>query len=232
MISGTLKKFMDQIGYEADDITHIRTALTHSSYADITKDCIKKNEKYEFLGDAVLGFVSTDHIFRKYTELSEGELTRLRAAIVCEQNLCACARKIGLGRHIFLGRGEELSGGRDKPSILSDTMEALIGGIYLDKGIASAADFILRYIIDPFLVSGNIFDKKDFKSLLQEAVQQKGDSVISYEITGSNGPDHDKTFFVDLFIDGALSGSGTGRSKKEAEQAAAEAAYTKKKEII
>jgi ribonuclease III len=232
MISNTLKKFMDLIEYEADDIIHIRTALTHSSYANITKDGIRKNEKHEFLGDAVLEFVTTDHIFRKYTKLSEGELTRLRSAIVCEQNLCVCARKIDLGRHIFLGRGEELSGGRDKPSILSDTMEALIGGIYLDKGIACATDFILRYIIDPFFLSGNIFDKKDFKSLLQEAVQQKSDSVINYEITGSIGPDHDKTFFVDLFIDGALTGSGTGRSKKEAEQAAAEDAFSKKKEIL
>jgi ribonuclease III len=230
MKSRSIKDFLNLIGYEADDIVHIKTALTHSSYANTSKDGVRKNEKYEFLGDSVLGFVTTDHIFIKYPDLAEGELTRLRAAIVCEQNLSLCAKKIDLGKYLLLGRGEELSGGHEKPSILSDSLEALIGGIYLDKGITKAQEFIRKHIIEPFFLTENGFDKKDYKSLLQEIIQQKGMADIDYRITGCEGPDHDKTFYIDLYVNGELSGNGKGKSKKEAEQMAAKKAYIKKKE--
>jgi ribonuclease III len=221
---------LDIIGYEPEDITHIKTALTHSSYANTSGNGVMKNEKYEFLGDSILGFVTAEYIFLRFIDLSEGELTRLRSSIVCEQNLSACAKKIGLGRYILFGKGEELSGGHEKPSILADALEAVIGAIYLDKGIVTAKEFIEKHILVPYFLINEISDKKDYKSLLQEIIQQNRKAKIRYETSGSEGPDHDKTFHIDLYIDDRLSASGSGKSKKEAEQTAAQIAYKKKKE--
>ena len=207
-------------GYHFQNPHLLKQAMTHSSYANEHKaKGNHDNERLEFIGDAVLEVVSSEFLFRHYPALPEGDLTKLRASIVCEPTLALCARELDLGDFLLLGKGEEHTGGRKRDSIVSDAMEALIGAIYLDGGFASAKEFVHRFIMT------DIEHKKlfyDSKTILQEQVQKNWhDGEISYVLTGEEGPDHDKTFLVDLYVAGEKKSSGKGRTKKAAEQDAA-----------
>ena len=207
-------------GYHFQNPHLLKQAMTHSSYANEHKaKGYHDHERLEFLGDAVLEVVSSEFLFRHYPALPEGDLTKLRASIVCEPTLALCARELDLGDFLLLGKGEEHTGGRKRDSIVSDAMEALIGAIYLDGGFASAKEFVHRFIMT------DIEHKKlfyDSKTILQEQVQKNWhDGEISYVLTGEEGPDHDKTFLVDLYVAGEKKSSGKGRTKKAAEQDAA-----------
>ena len=207
-------------GYHFQNPHLLKQAMTHSSYANEHKaKGYHDNERLEFLGDAVLEVVSSEFLFRHYPALPEGDLTKLRASIVCEPTLALCARELDLGDFLLLGKVEEHTGGRKRDSIVSDAMEALIGAIYLDGGFASAKEFVHRFIMT------DIEHKKlfyDSKTILQEQVQKNWhDGEISYVLTGEEGPDHDKTFLVDLYVAGEKKSSGKGRTKKAAEQDAA-----------
>ena len=214
-----LKEFQNRIGYHFNDEKYLKTALTHSSFANEVKmRKVNDNERLEFLGDAVLELTSSDYIYKNHSEMNEGSMTRLRASIVCEPTLALCARAFGLDEFIMLGKGEELTGGRKRDSIVSDACEAVIGAIYLDGGFASAKEFITKFILN------DLDNKKlfyDSKTILQEIVQANKAGNITYELVGEEGPDHNKTFEVRVRIGGQPYGSGKGRSKKAAEQKAA-----------
>ncbi|MBR4286640.1 MAG: ribonuclease III [Clostridia bacterium] len=205
------------IGYEFNNKDLLKTALTHSSYANENK-MPHDNERLEFLGDSVLGFVTAEYLFSEFKGRPEGELTKLRAAVVCEKSLFKFAEKINLGEYIFMGRGEEHSGGRNRPSIVSDAFEAVIAAMYLDGGIEVVRPYILGFIKDAVKREANF---KDNKSLLQEEIQKIKGNTIVYEEVGESGPDHEKVFSFVVKINGEVIGKGEGKSKKEAEQAAA-----------
>lgn len=226
-MSDKLHEFEEIIGYRFQNISLLRQALTHSSYAN-EKHFRKNmdNERLEFLGDAVLEIVSSDFLYRNYTELPEGKLTTLRASIVCEPTLALCTEPISLGKFLFLGKGEDLTGGRMRKSILSDALEAVIGAIYLDGGFTNAKEFIHRHILS------DLEDKKlffDSKTILQEMIQAEGCEEISYRLVKEEGPDHDKAFYVDVYVGEECMGSGSGRTKKAAQQQAAYHAILKLK---
>ena len=217
------------IGYEFNDIANLKTALTHSSYANEVK--AKKltcNERFEFLGDAVLELSVSDYLFNKYKDYPEGKLTKTRASIVCESTLFACAEKINLGDYLLLGKGEERTGGRKRPSVVSDAMEALIGAIYLDSGIENAFKFIDTFILKHIDELELFFD---CKTSLQEIVQGNFDEELRYVLVKEEGPDHDKLFVTDVLIGNECLGTGHGRTKKASEQDAAYKALKKIKTI-
>lgn len=218
-----ISKFEDIIKYKFKNKKFILEALTHSSYSNENKS-YSFNERLEFLGDSVLGIVISDYLFQKEQDLPEGELTKLRANIVCEESLSDVAKEINLGNHILLGRGEEATGGRDRISILADAFEAVIAAIYLDGGIENAKEFILDHMetIIQDSIKGRIF--RDYKTHLQEVVQSKGESIISYNLVEEIGPDHNKRFVMEVTLDCEVLGKGEGKSKKEAEQSAAKQA--------
>ena len=194
-------------------------ALTHSSYANEHRwNHSRCNERLEFLGDAVLEIVTSDFLYHKYEDLPEGDLTKIRASIVCELTLAYCAGDISLGEYLLLGKGEEATGGRSRNSVVSDAMEALIGAIYLDGGFANAKEFIHRFILNDIEHKQLFYDSK---TILQEMVQSRSSEGLSYEILREEGPDHNKSFEVCARIGGAEIGRGTGRTKKAAEQVAA-----------
>jgi len=205
-------------------------ALTHSSYANEKKIGLY-NERLEFLGDSVLGIVISDYLFRNYPKLPEGELTKTRAKIVCEPTLADCARAITLGDYLLLGKGEEATGGRDRTSLLADAYEALIGAIYLDGGIESAQGFILSNMnsIIKDAIKGKIFI--DYKTKLQEIIQNGSNNTITYELVKEYGPDHNKTFYTQVKKNDVVIGYGNGKSKKESEQNAAKMALRGEKDI-
>lgn len=217
-----MKNLEEVIGHQFQDKTLLETALTHSSYANEMKDRRRQsNERLEFLGDSVLGVITTTYLFLKFPDTMEGELTKIRASLVCEGSLCACAREIGLGNYLQLGKGEESGGGRERDSILADAFEALIGAIYLDGGEAVSKQFIHRFVLD------NKKDERtvcDYKTTLQEIVQKNHGEVLSYRLLGTNGPDHEKSFHVEVLLNSNVIGQGKGHSKKEAEQMAAKEA--------
>lgn len=218
MLTNRLRLMEERIGYCFQDKKLLRQALTHSSCSNEQKiNKLPDYERLEFLGDAVLELVSSDHIFRENPEMSEGELTKFRSSIVCEPALAFCARQIGLEEFILLGRGEELTGGRKRDSIISDVMEAVIGALYLDGGLSEADAFVKKYILSD-LESKQLF--YDSKTILQEEVQRDGQS-LTYELVSETGPDHDKVFMVEARIDGQTVGKGQGRNKKSAQQQAA-----------
>ncbi len=209
----------ERIGYRFQNRKLLKQALTHSSFTNEQK--INKTEDYErleFLGDAVLEMVSSQFLFHTYPKLSEGELTKMRASMVCEPALAFCARDLELGRFIRLGKGEELSGGRERESITSDVMEAVIGAIFLDGGIEKAKEFILRFILSD-LENKQLF--YDSKSNLQELMQGTLKKEFHYELLEESGPEHNKCFVVEVIMEGKSLGRGLGRTKKAAEQQAA-----------
>lgn len=215
-----LKELEHRIGYTFQDFALLKKAMSHSSY--VNEEHLPKyecNERLEFLGDAVLELVSSEFLFFEHPTTPEGELTKTRASMVCEPALAFCAREIELGEYLLLGKGEDATGGRKRESVTSDAMEALIGAIYVDGGFANAKEFINRFILKD-LENKKLF--YDSKTILQEQVQKNWhDGEISYVLTGEEGPDHDKTFLVDLYVAGEKKSSGKGRTKKAAEQDAA-----------
>ena len=213
-----LKRFQEKIGYQFKDEQLLKQALTHSSYAN--EKHLKKlsdNERLEFLGDAVLELTSSEFLFTHYPKLTEGQLTKLRASIVCEPTLAQCTEEIGLGEFLFLGKGEDQNGGRARKSILSDAMEAVIGAIYLDGGFANAKEFVLKYIMTD-IENKHLF--YDSKTILQEVVQGEHEQ-LTYVLLEETGPDHDKSFTVGVLIGKREISTGTGHTKKAAEQEAA-----------
>jgi len=213
-----LKKFQDGIGYHFKNEQLLKQALTHSSYAN--EKHLKKlsdNERLEFLGDAVLEVISSEFLFQNYPKLTEGQLTKLRASIVCEPTLATCTEEIHLGDYLFLGKGEDNTGGRMRKSVLSDAMEAVIGAIYLDGGFASAKEFVLKYIMTDIEHKHLFYDSK---TILQEVVQGEHEQ-LTYVLLGETGPDHDKTFEVGVLIGNKEISTGKGHTKKAAEQEAA-----------
>lgn len=230
MLEDQIVQLQQKINYSFKNRLLLRQALTHSSSANEQK--INKCEDYErleFLGDAVLELVSSDYIYMEHPEMSEGKMTKYRSSIVCEPALAFCAREIGLENYILLGKGEEATGGRKRDSIISDVMEAVIGAIYLDSGIDAAKDFIHRFVLSD-LEHKQLF--YDAKTILQEEVQKESGGTLQYELVREDGPEHDKTFAVEVMVNGVKLGSGTAHSKKAAEQQAAyEALLQKHKEL-
>jgi len=218
-MSRNLKELEERIGYRFSDKNLMTQAMTHSSYANEHRlNKLECNERLEFLGDSVLEVISSDCLYHKYPENPEGDLTKIRASIVCEPTLAYCAEDIRLGEYLLLGRGEEATGGRGRASIVSDAMEALIGAIYLDGGFANAKEFILRFIMNDLEHKQLFYDSK---TILQEIVQSKTDEPLSYELLREEGPDHNKVFESQVLIGKEVIGQGTGRTKKAAEQVAA-----------
>lgn len=221
-----MKTLEEKIGYTFRDRTLLENALTHSSYANEHREKgMPSNERLEFLGDSILGLVVADHLYRNRPDLPEGDLTRIRAALVCEGSLVEVAKSLDLGSYLKLGRGEESGGGRKRPSIQADAVEAMLAAVYLDGGIGQTRKLIHDLILNQ--EREKIANGRDFKTTLQELVQRESGQVLSYRLTGESGPDHAKVFRMDVLLNGTAIGSGEGRSKKEAEQAAAKAAVCK-----
>ncbi len=215
-----IKELEVAIGYSFRNITLLQNALTHSSYANERwHNSLMSNERLEFLGDSVLGMVVAEYLYRNFPDRPEGELTRMRADMVCEQALAVVANKIRLGDHLLLGRGEEQGGGRNRASILADAVESVIAATFLDGGMDAAKAFINTFILCDVPVTR--LHNADYKTALQEQVQRKKNQVLSYVMVGQSGPDHDKRFDVEVRLNDAVVGRGTGSSKKRAEQDAA-----------
>lgn len=213
-----MQELQTKLNYEFKDPSLIRTALTHSSYANEHR--CQSNERLEFLGDSILGMVVAAYLYRLYPDMPEGKMTRLRAELVCEQSLHRVARELGFGENLRLGKGEELSGGRERASILADCVEAVIAALYLDGGFDTARAFIMEHILSN-LEQPDFAYGSDYKTELQELVQQKPNQSLSYAMVAESGPDHRKTFTAEVRLNGAVLGTGEGRTKKEAEQNAA-----------
>ena len=217
-----------KLGYTFRDPSLLRAALYHSSYANEHRAAgIRSNERLEFLGDAVLGFVTAEYLYAKHPDLPEGDLTRRRAALVCEESLHEVAQALDLGSCLQLGRGEEQGGGRHRPSILADATESVFAAVYLDGGMDAARDLIHRVLLDKEREEQVEERRRDYKTELQELVQRKSGSTLNYRMVGSDGPDHAKVFEAAVLLNGEVFSTGTGHSKKEAEQAAAGAALEK-----
>lgn len=218
-----IKDLEAAIGYHFQNITLLQNALTHSSYANERwHNSLMSNERLEFLGDSILGMNVAEFLFRTFPDRPEGDLTRMRADMVCEKTLAAIAEKIGLGQHLLLGHGEERLGGRKRESILADAVESVIAACYLDGGMEAAHAFIERFVLCEVPVQK--MHNVDYKTALQEKVQQKKNQVLQYTLASQSGPDHDKQFEVEVTLNGVVVGKGIGSSKKRAEQAAAKAA--------
>ncbi len=215
----TTREMMKKIGYTFRQPLLLENALTHSSYANEARRDLKSNERLEFLGDSVLGFITAGYLFR-HGSGEEGELTRLRAALVCEKALSSYARRLGLGDHLLLGHGERRGGGADRSSILADAFEAVIAAIYLDGGLEPAEAFIVPFLQEE-LNNRRRPQFKDYKTLLQEIVQQNPEEHVEYVLAGESGPDHNKVFIMEVHLNSNVIGRGKGNSKKEAEQQAA-----------
>jgi len=216
-----MQKLEEKIGYRFTDKNLLLTALTHSSYANEHSawGC-ESYERLEFLGDSILGAVTANYLFRHEPRLPEGRMTRLRAELVCETALHKVALSLGLGSYMRLGRGEENTGGRERASILADMVESIIAALYLDSGIDEARRFVMEKVLADVVITED-HRSADYKTELQELVQQRPNRHISYELVGESGPDHDKRFVFTVSIDGVITGRGEGRTKKEAEQMAA-----------
>ncbi|MCR5602432.1 MAG: ribonuclease III [Lachnospiraceae bacterium] len=221
-LSDGYKQLQKKIGYNFKDEMLLIRALTHSSYRN-EQQSIKDYERLEFLGDAVLELTVSDFLYKDNPKMKEGEMTKMRASLVCEPTLAYCARELSLRDYILLGKGEEKTGGRSRESIISDVFEAVIGALYLDGGLEQAAGFIRKYVLTDYR---NKIEFRDSKTTLQEYVQENG-SVMDYELISEKGPDHNKKYTVNVLIDSVVMGEGTGSSKKRAEQRAAYEAMKK-----
>ena len=221
-----METLQEAIGYRFSDPKLLRTALSHSSYANERRSGhraphLESNERMEFLGDAILNTVTADYIYRAFPDMPEGDLTRLRASVVCEEALHRQAQALQLSRFLLLGRGEDLSGGRERPSILADAVEAVIGAIYLDGGWEPARKFILSFTRDNVARAAGHGQIHDYKTQLQEIVQKNREETLSYRLAAAEGPDHEKRFVVELLLNSNVFARGSGHSKKAAEQEAA-----------
>ena len=215
-----MKQLEEKLGYKFKNRALLLNALTHSSYANENREeGVPSNERLEFLGDSVLGFTAAKHLYAVEPSLPEGKMTRLRAELVCEHSLYGVARELDLGAYLRMGHGEEKNGGRQRASILADATEAVIAAIFLDGGIEAAVSFVERMVLSPEAVKAH--HASDYKTELQELVQRKPDHQLKYTDAGESGPDHDKVFLSEVSLNGELIGRGSGRTKKEAEQAAA-----------
>ena len=220
-----MQELEKKLNYIFRDPSLLAEALSHSSYANEHRAAgLNSNERLEFLGDSVLGFVTAEFLFVRHPDLPEGDLTRIRAALVCEQSLYEVARKLDLGRYLRLGRGEEAGGGRTRTSILADATEAVFAAVYLDGGISEASALIHRLLLDAEKEEAVEERRRDYKTALQELVQRQAGQELSYRMAGEQGPDHAKTFVAEVLLNGTVVGTGSGHSKKEAEQSAARAA--------
>ncbi len=224
----TLTELQEVIGFPFDDDSLLREALVHRSYLNENPSFPSAdNQRLEFLGDALLDFVAGDYLYRRYPKMREGELTSLRAGLVKEETLARFAQALGLGRYLYLGRGEEESGGRERPSLLADAFEALVGALYLDGGLKPAESFILRFLepeTEQIVAQGEL---RDYKSLFQEEAQRRFQSTPLYRTIDERGPDHNKVFTVEVLIEEKLCGRGEGTTKQAAEQEAARQALEK-----
>jgi len=217
-----LEELEQKLNYTFRNRQLLEGALNHSSYANERRYAhIRSNERLEFLGDSVLGFVTAEFLYRQHPDAPEGELTRIRAALVCEQSLYEVAQKLELGKYLKLGKGEEAGGGRKRASILADATEAVFAAVYLDGGIEAASGLIHRCLLDAEREEAVEERRKDYKTALQELVQRQANQELVYRMAGERGPDHDKTFAAEVLLNGELIGTGAGHSKKEAEQNAA-----------
>ncbi len=207
------------LGYTFQDLSLLETALTHSSYANEQGPGHKYNERLEFLGDSVLGFITADKFFHEFKDIPEGRLTKLRASTVCEESLFEFAKQINLGKYLLLGKGEDKNGGRERASIVSDAFEAVIAAIYLDGSIEPARTFVLRFVMTA--VEEKTIAFKDYKTKLQEIIQRNPEEQLQYVLSGESGPDHNKRFEVQVHLNSNVIGTGIGRTKKQAEQEAA-----------
>lgn len=210
------------LGYQYKDLTLLDTALTHSSFANEHGQGYKYNERLEFLGDSVLGFITADKFFNHFKDLPEGRLTKLRASTVCEESLYGFAKELDLGSYLLLGKGELKSGGRERASILADAFEAVIASMYLDGGLEPARAFVLHFVMGA--VETHTVSFKDHKTKLQEVIQKNPEEELTYVLVGESGPDHDKRFEVEVHLNSNVIGKGIGRTKKQAEQEAAKEA--------
>lgn len=220
-----MKTLESKLQYTFADPSLLSEALNHSSYANEHRGAqVSSNERLEFLGDSVLGFVTAEFLFKTYGKLPEGDLTRMRAALVCEQSLYEVARELELGQHLKLGKGEEAGGGRERQSILADATEAVFAAVYLDGGMEKARELIYRVLLSR---APKAEERRDYKTTLQEIVQRKSGQVLTYHMVGESGPDHNKTFEFEVRLNDEGIGRGCGHSKKEAEQEAARCALNK-----
>ena len=221
-----IKDLEAAIGYHFNNISLLQNALAHSSYANERwRSSLMSNERLEFLGDSILGMLVADYLYRTFPDRPEGDLTRMRADMVCEKTLAKVANGLDLGEHLLLGKGEEQGGGRSRNSILADAVESVIAACYLDGGMAAAVQFVQKFILVNVPVTK--LHNADYKTALQELVQQKKNQVLCYTLAGESGPDHDKQFSVQLTLNGQVVGIGAGSSKKRAEQDAARVAMEK-----
>ena len=210
-----------RLKYKFNNIELLKNALVHSSYANEVRGNTHSNERLEFLGDSVLSIVVAEHIFNAYPTTPEGELTRMRASLVCEKTLCAFSRELGLGEYLLLGRGEDKNGGRERDSILADAFEAVLAAIYLDGGMPAAKTHIMNTVLRDLEHHSDEDSFKDYKTTLQEIIQRNPEESVSYTLIDETGPDHDKQFTVAVKLNSNVIGTGVGKSKKQAEQMAA-----------
>lgn len=222
-IEKNIETFEKKIKYNFKNKELIYEALSHSSYANEKKKTRHSNERLEFLGDSVLSIVVSQYLFQHFTHLPEGELTKIRASLVCEKSLYDFAKQIDLGQHLLLGKGEENTGGRQRVSILADAFEAVIAAVFLDGGLEAARTHILRFIPKD-IDNRKSVSFSDHKTILQEIIQKNPEEKIEYRLVGQSGPDHNKAFKVQVYLNSNVIGTGVGRSKKEAEQMAAKEA--------
>ncbi|MCQ2449839.1 MAG: ribonuclease III [Clostridia bacterium] len=218
-----MKELEEKLQYRFHDPKLLEHALCHSSYANEVRNGHTSNERLEFLGDSVLSIVVSDYLYRNFPNMPEGELTRLRASLVCEKSLCAFSRQLEIGRFLLLGRGEEKGGGRERDSILADAFEAVLAAMYLDGGMEPARKHVMRFVLAELEhTEDEVF--KDYKTALQEIIQRNPEESVEYVLTGESGPDHDKRFLVEVHLNSNVIGKGKGRNKKQAEQMAAKQA--------
>lgn len=220
-----LNEFQEEIQYKFKDINLLKNSFTHTSYANENKT--KSNEKLEFLGDAILEFTVSEYLYKNYSNLNEGEMTKVRATVVCEESLHSVATKYKFNEMLYLGRSERLSGGAKKQAILADSVEAVIAAIFIDSGIEQAKKFIINNLKDSIEQASRNVGQKDYKTVLQEELQKHGSVKIEYSIIREEGPDHDKTFIAEVRCDGKYLAEGSGNTKKQAEMEAARKALEK-----
>ena len=220
-----MKVLQNNLGYTFKDEALLINALTHSSYANEARDGVTSNERLEFLGDSVLSVIVSDYLYKQFGNLPEGELTKLRASLVCEKSLCGFSRELNIGEFLRLGKGEEKGGGRERDSILADAFEAVLAAIYLDSDLETARSLVMRFVLKELKhTDDEVF--KDYKTALQEIIQRNPEEYVTYILIGESGPDHDKLFEVAVHLNSNVIGKGKGKSKKQAEQMAAKQALS------